>query len=47
MLVGVIIGDPAGGIVDVHDGIDDGAGIAVRVLDHIADGVGDRGRRMP
>jgi hypothetical protein len=40
MLVGVTVGDPAGGIIDVHDGIDDGAGLGGRVLDHIADGVG-------
>ncbi len=38
-LVGMIIGDAAGGVVDVHHAVDDGAGIAVRILDHIADRV--------
>jgi hypothetical protein len=40
--VGMVIGDPAGRVVDVHDRIDHGAGIRRRVLDHIADGVGRR-----
>jgi hypothetical protein len=39
-LVGVIIGDAAGGVVDVHDGIDDGAASEAGVLDDIADRVG-------
>jgi hypothetical protein len=38
-LVGMVIGDAAGGIVDVHHGIDDGAGVRSGVLHHIADGV--------
>ena len=39
-LIGVGVGDAAGRIVDVHDRIDDGAGVGCRILDDIADCVG-------
>ena len=41
-LVGVVVGDAPGGVVDVHDGIDDGAGVRRRVLDDVGDRVGRR-----
>jgi hypothetical protein len=37
--VRVLVGDAAGGVVDVHDGIDDGAGVGLRILHDVADGV--------
>ncbi|MNT51679.1 hypothetical protein D3C72_1886590 [compost metagenome] len=39
-LVGAVIGDAAGGIVDVHDAVDDSAGVGIGVLNHIADRIG-------
>jgi len=39
-LVGTVIGDAPGGIVDVHHAVDHGAGIAVGIFHDIADGVG-------
>ena len=41
-LLGVVIGDPPGGIVDVHHAVDDRAGVAGGVADDIADRVGGR-----
>ena len=40
--VGAVIGDTPGGIVDIHHRIDHRAGLGVRVLDHIGNGVGWR-----
>lgn len=36
------MGDDLVGIVDIHDGIDHGAGIGIGVFHHIGDGVGCR-----
>jgi hypothetical protein len=38
--IGVVVGDAAGRVVDVHDRIDHGAGLGCRILDDVADGVG-------
>ncbi len=38
--VGRLVGDAAGRVIDVHDAIDDGAGIRLGILHHIADRVG-------
>ena len=38
----MVIGDAAGGVVDIHHAVDDGAGTGRRVLDHVADRVGRR-----
>ena len=41
-LVRVVIGDPSGGIVDIHHGIDDRTGVGVRIPHDIADRIGHR-----
>jgi hypothetical protein len=38
--VGAVIGDAAGGVVDVHDAVDDGAAVGVGVLHDVGDRVG-------
>ncbi len=40
--VGMIIGDPARRVIDVHYRVDDSAGTRGRVFDHVADGIGCR-----
>ena len=40
--VGAVIGDATCGVVDIHHRVDHGAGRRVRILDHVADGIGRR-----
>ena len=39
-LVGTVVGDASRCIVDVHDAVDDGAGVRNGILDDVADGIG-------
>src|SRR5688500_19146944 len=39
-LIGRLISDAAGGVVDVHHAVDDGASVGIGILDDIADRIG-------